>query len=250
MEKYVVYTDSISRRKAKDSGAAFVVYKNNQPIHKQNFVYENCNSSSSKVKIILDAAVWLKNNLDPDEIASVIVYSNSELIVNQINEVYAVTNAFISKTIAEFYNVRSSLPNAIIRVEKRTKEKIVEELCYNALGLSKYPVTSFNGQDLVLPLDISYKNYDFVRKDMLDMVKNENGNLNYQELISIKKGKSPFDVLTGKKQIKSIFGNLTLEWLNIAMENVENKAFVEDVYYWCSVGLPPEKAVDRVFMDM
>ncbi len=125
----IIYTDGASRGNPGKSASGFAVYEGEKLI-KEDVLYNNIATNNyAEYKAVIGALTWCKNNLKNIKEVNCTVYSDSQLVVNQLNRVYKVKSERILelyKKVNEiakdfkgikFVNVRRSDPK-IERVDK------------------------------------------------------------------------------------------------------------------------------------
>ncbi len=125
----IIYTDGASRGNPGKSASGFAVYEGEKLI-KEDVLYNNIATNNyAEYKAVIGALTWCKNNLKNIKEVNCTVYSDSQLVVNQLNRAYKVKSERILelyKKVNEiakdfkgikFVNVRRSDPK-IERVDK------------------------------------------------------------------------------------------------------------------------------------
>ncbi len=125
----IIYTDGASRGNPGKSASGFAVYEGEKLI-KEDVLYNNIATNNyAEYKAVIGALTWCKNNLKNIKEINCTVYSDSQLVVNQLNRAYKVKSERILelyKKVNEiakdfkgikFVNVRRSDPK-IERVDK------------------------------------------------------------------------------------------------------------------------------------
>ncbi len=125
----IIYTDGASRGNPGKSASGFAIYEGEKLI-KEDVLYNNIATNNyAEYKAVIGALTWCKNNLKNIKEVNCTVYSDSQLVVNQLNRAYKVKSERILelyKKVNEiakdfkgikFVNVRRSDPK-IERVDK------------------------------------------------------------------------------------------------------------------------------------
>jgi len=93
-----IFTDGGALNNPGPAASAFVVYSNNKLIHKSSFGIGNTTNNFAEYSAVVNALEWLIKN-KPQEISKTTFYSDSNLMVNQLNGLYKVKNAVIREFI-------------------------------------------------------------------------------------------------------------------------------------------------------
>ena len=94
--KLVVYTDGAARGNPGESASGFEVYEDGRPIF-NTVVYNGVKTNNyAEYNAIIKALEWCAANSDKDE-TSVELFSDSDVVVNQINGRYKVRSAGLSE---------------------------------------------------------------------------------------------------------------------------------------------------------
>ncbi len=125
----IIYTDGASRGNPGKSASGFAVYEGEKLI-KEDVLYNNIATNNyAEYKAVIGALTWCKNNLKNIKEVNCTVYSDSQLVVNQLNRAYKVKSERILELYRKvneiakdfkgikFVNVRRSDPK-IERVDK------------------------------------------------------------------------------------------------------------------------------------
>jgi ribonuclease HI len=125
----IIYTDGASRGNPGKSASGFAVYEGEKLI-KEDVLYNNIATNNyAEYKAVIGALTWCKNNLKNIKEINCTVYSDSQLVVNQLNRAYKVKSERILELYRKvneiakdfkgikFVNVRRSDPK-IERVDK------------------------------------------------------------------------------------------------------------------------------------
>ncbi|MCL5089803.1 MAG: ribonuclease HI family protein [Candidatus Marsarchaeota archaeon] len=125
----IIYTDGASRGNPGKSASGFAVYEGEKLI-KEDVLYNNIATNNyAEYKAVIGALTWCKNNLKNIQEVNCTVYSDSQLVVNQLNRAYKVKSERILELYRKvneiakdfkgikFVNVRRSDPK-IERVDK------------------------------------------------------------------------------------------------------------------------------------
>ena len=125
----IIYTDGASRGNPGKSASGFAIYEGEKLI-KEDVLYNNIATNNyAEYKAVIGALTWCKNNLKNIKEVNCTVYSDSQLVVNQLNRAYKVKSERILELYRKvneiakdfkgikFVNVRRSDPK-IERVDK------------------------------------------------------------------------------------------------------------------------------------
>jgi len=96
-EKITVYIDGASRGNPGEGAVAFVVYNSNsRELYRGGKKIGRCTNNMAEYIALIEALKYL-NGLNGSGKKSVSIYSDSELVVNQINGTYQVRNQRLKK---------------------------------------------------------------------------------------------------------------------------------------------------------
>lgn len=87
---YSIYTDGGSRGNPGPGASAFVVYLDKKEVAKQSYFFQKTTNNVAEYFAVLMAVSWLEKNTLSDKNVSVNFYSDSELLVKQLNGAYKV----------------------------------------------------------------------------------------------------------------------------------------------------------------
>lgn len=91
MRKITIYTDGAARGNPGESASGYIIYGNGKEIFKKHEEYNGMKTNNyAEYNAIILALDWcLKNMGDPEEL-DITLYSDSQLVVKQLNGVYKV----------------------------------------------------------------------------------------------------------------------------------------------------------------
>lgn len=130
MKKYIIYFDGASRGNPGHAGIGVVIYNNNKIEKKiSEYIGQTTNNIAEYMGLIKGLYYAYENNAE-----HVIIYSDSELVVNQIKGKYKVRN----KSLHPLYNQAIKYIHTIKYFEinhvKRHDNKIADELANKSLN--------------------------------------------------------------------------------------------------------------------
>ncbi len=123
MELFDIYTDGAARGNPGQSASGSSIYKNNILI-KSLLNYNNINTNNYAEYIaVIISLEWCNKNLDPK--IRVNVYSDSKLIINQINNIYKVKSMKLIGLHDKVNKLKIYFNSITFTSVSRTNEKIV-----------------------------------------------------------------------------------------------------------------------------
>lgn len=82
--------------------SAFVVYKDKEMLHKEGRVLEGLNTNNvAEYTALIDALMWMYRQ----SYRNVIIYSDSELVVNQVNQNWVINNEELRRMVSKAYGL-------------------------------------------------------------------------------------------------------------------------------------------------
>ena len=89
-----IYTDGGSINNPGPSAISFLVYKNSKPLKQFSTKIGINTNNFAEYKALMSAMEWVRENIKEDY-SKIIVFSDSNLMVNQLNGLYKVKNTVI-----------------------------------------------------------------------------------------------------------------------------------------------------------
>ncbi len=139
MKKITIYTDGAARGNPGESASGYIIYGKDGEILKKHEEYNGVKTNNyAEYNAILLALGWCTKNMGNPEKLGVVLYSDSQLVVNQLNGVYKVK----SSDMLEFNErIRTIIGNfgsfKIINVPRENKSIILVDAALN-LFLDKH----------------------------------------------------------------------------------------------------------------
>ena len=137
MKKIIIYTDGGSRGNPGPSGAGIVFCNEEGEIFKKYSFYlgdKMTNNEAEYLAVILALKNFKKFfGIKIAKVSNIVLRSDSQLLVKQVNGEYKVKNGNIQKLFLELWNLRSEFQNIKFRFIKREKNKEADALVNKAL---------------------------------------------------------------------------------------------------------------------
>ncbi|MGC8648996.1 MAG: ribonuclease HI family protein [Candidatus Micrarchaeia archaeon] len=123
LDKVYVYTDGASRGNPGRSASGFAIYNSTDEIIKDAAIYNGIKTNNyAEYNAIILALTWCKNNLDNS--TEIILTSDSELVIKQINGVYKIKSLILKQLNEEVLALAKFFKSIKFRNDLRTNPKI------------------------------------------------------------------------------------------------------------------------------
>jgi ribonuclease HI len=130
-EDFLVYTDGASRGNPGPAAAAFVFLKNNHIVFKKSFFLGNMTNNQAEYQAIIKALMKAQDFIK----TKIIVFSDSELVIKQLNGEYRVTKPHLKVLKEKTMNLVKEYTN--VRFEHISRQnkwiQYVDKLCNQSL---------------------------------------------------------------------------------------------------------------------
>ena len=136
MEKIIVYTDGGSRGNPGPSAIGVVLKKENGQILKKYSEYiGNATNNEAEYQAAVFALKKIKLLVGKNALKSlkVEIFSDSELLVNQLEGRYKIINSRIGEYFLKIWNLKIDFKNVLFRLVPREKNKEADQLVNEAL---------------------------------------------------------------------------------------------------------------------
>lgn len=137
-----IYTDGGSRGNPGPSAYGFVVYQNRRLIFSQSAPIGKATNNLAEYTGLIKALEWVKKFLITNyelSIASLFVFSDSSLMVNQLNGLFKVKNPVIREMIIKIRIFEAEIKIPIVYKHiPREKNQAADHLVKKALSLSSW----------------------------------------------------------------------------------------------------------------
>lgn len=138
-----IYTDGGSSGNPGPSAIAFVVYQDNKIIFKYSQTIGKATNNLAEYTALIKALEWLKNYLQLPSfspfLSRIKIYSDSSLLINQINGFFKVKNAPIRDFILQIRCLENQINVPIVYQHiPRWKNKITDSLVKKTLKTSNF----------------------------------------------------------------------------------------------------------------
>jgi ribonuclease HI len=118
MQKFVVYTDGASRSNPGDSAAGYIIFKDNIEVARNAIYIGKQTNNYAEYTAVMNALLWCKENCDNAKSCNIELYSDSQVIIKQLNLEYKVKseklfemNAKVREIVKSFMQVKfANLP--------------------------------------------------------------------------------------------------------------------------------------------
>ncbi|MEM0149896.1 MAG: ribonuclease HI family protein [Candidatus Micrarchaeaceae archaeon] len=90
MAKFTIYTDGAARGNPGESASGFIVISNGRIIARSESYNGHATNNYAEYTAIINALAWCKDNIADAKGATIQVYSDSELVVKQLNRMYRI----------------------------------------------------------------------------------------------------------------------------------------------------------------
>jgi ribonuclease HI len=130
-EDFIVYTDGASRGNPGPAAAAFVFLQNNEIVFKKGFFLGTMTNNQAEYQAIIKALMKARNFVK----TKIVVFSDSELVIKQLNEEYRVTKPHLKILKEETMNLVKEYTS--VRFEHVSRQnkwiQFVDKLCNQKL---------------------------------------------------------------------------------------------------------------------
>lgn len=124
-----VYTDGGSRGNPGKAACAFVVYKDGKVLHQESHFLGITTNNQSEYQGLLKSLIYLSEN----NILEANFFSDSELMVKQINKLYKVKDSEILKIFNEVNLIKNKFKRFHITHVRRKSNKLADSLVNKCL---------------------------------------------------------------------------------------------------------------------
>ncbi|OGK41391.1 hypothetical protein A2954_05395 [Candidatus Roizmanbacteria bacterium RIFCSPLOWO2_01_FULL_37_12] len=130
-----IFTDGGALNNPGTAASAFVVYSNKKILHQEAFAIGSNTNNFAEYTAVVKAYEWLLKN-KPIDIAKINFYSDSNLIVNQLNGLFKIKNAVIREFVLKIRSLEQELNvpvtyRYIPREENQLADSLVKKILYS-----------------------------------------------------------------------------------------------------------------------
>ncbi len=134
MQKFMIYTDGASRSNPGESAAGYVIFKDGIEIARNAVYIGKQTNNYAEYTAVINALLWCKENLNDLKNCDIELYSDSEVIIKQLNSHYKVRSEKLFEMNAKAKEVARSFAHIKFANLPRENEHISEvDLMLNCL---------------------------------------------------------------------------------------------------------------------
>lgn len=258
-EKYILYTDGACIGNPGQMGIGCAIYNNNKLI---KTISEKAGFGTNNEAEYLAMIAGLKATTEYKPKA-IFVYSDSQLVVNQVNGEWKIKKNHLEKLCEEIFEIINKNKNICFEINwiSRNYNKIADNLASSAIGHNQgvfidgklvdwnevVEITSLKERDIS-----SLPKVNFPCEERISFANDSKEPLRFRDFLALKtNGKDFYSFLTEEELFKIIeirFGEETVDWIIKALENSDEN-FKKSAIRWIARGLYPNLALKKASVD-
>lgn len=255
--QYVIHTDGACAGNPGLMGIGGIITKDGKTI--QSFSEAKGLGTNNEAEYL--AVIAALEYILPLAPQSLIIISDSQLVVNQVNGIYGVNYPHLAKLLSRVYQLINQL-NCQVKVEwsVRDSNKEADALASKAAGMPMAPINADGKAELwipdpdYIPLSDDFEKLPPLNPECESTVKRIVGigvKAKFGDYAAVKTGGRDKYSRAGINDLKQYiavrFGQDAVDWLVDAVG--EETEYARKVFRWAARGLPPDMALKKVSVD-
>jgi ribonuclease HI len=128
---YIIYTDGASRGNPGPAAFAFVIFQDHNQLHSEKGYLGIATNNQAEYSALLHAWIYLEAKITSE--AKVNFFSDSELMVKQLNKEYRIKDPNIQAVHEKIQQLSKSFTNITYSHIPRSRNQIADQLCNEVL---------------------------------------------------------------------------------------------------------------------